>query len=184
MSPANEPGPERLHVGDRRVRTAVADAAHRQVQHVAANAPVSVDVALCHGAGELVGPREVRVEHSRSTEDALDHEIVIRHAARPLGEDGEHDVGTVVVGEPRAGRERRRMAVQDGEVVLGRRQVVHRHGHHVLGHIRMQLLVEVVADARAVCQQLLDRHVLRDQRQIGAEERPRCRSELDRSLLR
>ena len=75
------------------------------------------------------------------------------------------------------------MAAQHREVLLGRGQLVHGDRHQVVGELVVCVLVEVVADARAVCQQVLDRHPVVDERQILAEHRPRRRRELERAVL-
>ena len=79
--------------------------------------------------------------------DTLMHEIVERHAARPLGDQREHDEPSVAVREARPRRELRGMTVEDDEVLLGRRQLVHRNRHHVVTDVVLRVLVEVVADA-------------------------------------
>ncbi len=78
------------------------------------------------------------------------HELVERNAARPFGEQGEHDEAAVAVREPLAGRELRGIAVEDGEELLGRRELVHRDRHDVVGDLAGRVLVEVVADAGAM----------------------------------
>ena len=92
-----------------------------------------------------------------------------RHAAGPLGDQGQHDVAAVAVGEPLAGRELRRVAVEHGEVLLGGHQLVHRHRQQVVGDVELSVLVEVVADPRPVRQQVLDGDGVVDQRQVIAE---------------
>ena len=59
--------------------------------------------------------------HTRSRD-----ELVVRDAARALGEHREDDEAAVAVREALAGRELRRIAVEDGHVVLGCREPVHR----------------------------------------------------------
>ena len=43
---------------------------------------------------------------------------------------------------------------------------MHRHPDHVVGDVAQRRLVEVVADARAVGEQVLDGHGIVDQRQV------------------
>ena len=105
------------------------------------------------------------------------------HAARAFGEQCEHHVAAVVVGEPFAGRGHGLVPVQDRQVLLGRRELVHRHRHHVVGDVADGGLVEVVADPGAVRQQVLDRHVVGDQGQVLAEQRAGRGAELERPAL-
>ena len=93
------------------------------------------------------------------------------HATRAFGQQREHDVAAVVVGEPLAGGEHGRVPVQHRQVLLGRRQLVHRHRHHVVGDVADGVLVEVVADPGTVGQQVLDGDVVGDQGQVVAEQR-------------
>ena len=88
--------------------------------------------------------------HPRGLADAAAHQLVEGDAARPLGDQGEHDVAAVAVGEPLAGRELGRVAAEHGEVVLRLHELVDGDGHQVGGEVEVFLLVEVVADARPV----------------------------------
>ena len=101
-----------------------------------------------------------------------------------LGDQREHDVAAVAVREALAGRELRRVPVEHGEVLLGGRELVHRDRHQVVGELVLELLVEVVADARAVREQVLDRHVVVDEREVGAEHGPRGRREVEQARPR
>ena len=47
----------------------------------------------------------------------------------------------------------------------------------------LDILVEVVPDPRAMREQVLDGHVVRDEREIVAEKRARGRRELERAVL-
>jgi hypothetical protein len=80
----------------------------------------------------------------------LTHELVEGNAARPLGNQREHDVAAVAVGEPLARWEGGAVAVEDDEVLLGRRELVHWNRHQILGDLVICVLVEVVTDARSV----------------------------------
>jgi hypothetical protein len=60
---------------------------------------------------------------------------------------------------------------------------VHRHRHHVVGHVGYRVLIEIVPDARAVREQVLDGDVVADQRQIGAEQRPSGRARLEHAAF-
>ena len=62
------------------------------------------------------------------------------------------------------------MAVEHREIVLGDRELVDGDGHDVVGDLVAVALVEVVADPRPVREQMLDRHVVGDQRQVAAED--------------
>jgi hypothetical protein len=75
------------------------------------------------------------------------------------------------------------MAVENGEEVLGRRELVHGDGHHVVGDLAACILVQVVADPRAVPEEVLDGHVLRHQGEVVAEEGPRRRVEREVAVL-
>ena len=46
---------------------------------------------------------------------------------------------------------------------------MNRHREHVVGDVGVALFVEVVADPRSVREQMLDRHVVGDERQVGTE---------------
>jgi hypothetical protein len=56
---------------------------------------------------------------------------------------------------------------------------VHGNRHRVVGDVALYVLVEVVADARSVRQEVLDRHVVADEREILAEYRPCRRREIE-----
>ena len=53
------------------------------------------------------------------------------------------------------------------------RQLVYRHRHQVIVEVELALLVEIVTNAGAVREQVLNRDVVRDQRQIVLEHRER-----------
>ena len=69
------------------------------------------------------------------------------------------------------------------EVVLGRDELLDGHRQHVVGDLVTGILVEVVADARPVREQVLDRHAVVDQREIVAEHRTCRRLETERAFL-
>jgi hypothetical protein len=94
-----------------------------------------------------------------------------RRATGPLGDQREHDVPAVAVREPLAGREGGRVAAEHGQVLLGRREPMYGDGHRVVGDRVARVLVEVVTDAGSVRQQVLDRHIAADWREITAEHR-------------
>ena len=77
--------------------------------------PVDRRVAERGAAGQLVGAQELGVAHPGRLADALPHEVVERRAARPLGDQREHDVAAVAVGEPLVGRELGRVPVEHRE---------------------------------------------------------------------
>ena len=97
--------------------------------------------------------------------------VVERHPTHPLGDQRQHDVAAVAVGEAFAGRELRRVAIEYGEVLLGRRELVHGNRQQVVGEVEILLLVQVVADARPMGEEVLDGHLVVDQRQVAAEHR-------------
>ena len=106
-----------------------------------------------------------------------------RHSARAFGNERQHDVACVAVREALAGRKLARVAVEHREVVLGGRELVHRYRHHVLLDLESGFLVEVVADARPVRQEVLNRHAVVDQRQIATEDGAGERRELEHAFL-
>ena len=165
MRPANSGVPQPVDVRGRGVDPAVAVAAHRQVEHVRAQ-PVVVEVADGGAAGQFVGSQEFRVGHSGRPADALVDQIMERHSRGPLGEQGQHHVSAVAVVEPLTGLVLHRVTVQHGEELLGGRQLVDRHGHDVVVVVVQFVLVEVVADAGAVSEELLDGDAVVDQRQV------------------
>jgi hypothetical protein len=77
----------------------------------------------------------------------------------------------------------KRVPVEDCQVLLGRRELVHRDRHEVLVHVDIRVLVEVVADPRAVREQVLDGHVVADERKLVSEKRARRRGELEHSVV-
>ena len=81
---------------------------------------VDRQVAPGRPAGELVGAQEGGVDHARGLADQRAHQLVVADAAGALGEEREHDVATVVVGEALARREHGREAVEHRQVLLGR----------------------------------------------------------------
>ena len=89
--------------------------------------------------------------------------------ADPLGDHAEHDEAAVAVGEPLAGRGRLRVPAEDREVVVAGREVLDGDRHRVVVDVAPALLVEVVADARAVGEEVLDRDPVVDQREVVAE---------------
>ena len=75
------------------------------------------------------------------------------------------------------------MTVQHGEELLGGRQLVDRHGQHVVVVVVLLVLVEVVADARPVGEELLDGDPVVDQWEVSAEHRPGRRVQAELTLL-
>ena len=71
------------------------------------------------------------------------------------------------------------MALQNREVLLGRPKLVHRNRQHVLVWVVVQLFVEIVADPRPVREQMLDCHVISNEREIASEHRPRRRRQIE-----
>ena len=137
--------------------------------------PQAVDGQVAPGgpAGELVGAQEGGVDHARGLADQRAHQLVVADAARALGEEREHDVPAVVVGEALARRGTR----------SGSRRAPRRYCSAVASSctgtgityavdVVERVLVEVVADPRPVGEQVLDGHVVGDQRQVVAQQRP------------
>ena len=60
---------------------------------------------------------------------------------------------------------------------------MHRYGQHVVGDLVVGVLVEVVTDAGPVRQEVFDRDVVADQRQVGAEHRTRGGRQVQQSLF-
>ena len=61
------------------------------------------------------------------------------------------------------------------EVLLGRGELVYGNRHHIVGDLVMCFLVEVVTDPGSMRQQVFDRYVVADEREIAAEQRAsRC----------
>ena len=177
-----ERAPERADVRHGRVDPAVAGAPHGQVKDVGPDDAVHREVPERRAPRELVGAEERGVDHPGRLGDAFVHELMEGNATRSLGDQREDDVRAVVVDELFARRKLGGVTVQDREEVLRLGELVDGNRHHVVGDVR-DLLVEVVPDPRSVRQQVLDRHVVADQRQISAEHRPCRRRELEQPLL-
>ena len=69
------------------------------------------------------------------------------HASDPFGDEREYHVSAVGVGEPFAGPELRRVPVEDREVLLRVRELVHGYRQDVVRDLVVGVFVEVVADA-------------------------------------
>ena len=100
-----------------------------------------------------------------------------------LGDQREQHIAPVAVRESFIGSELLRVPAENREVLLGCPQLVNRYGHHVVVDREVGLFVEVVADARPVREQLLDGHVVGDQRKIASEYRTRRCFEAQKTLL-
>ena len=103
--------------------------------------------------------------------------------ACPLGDERQYDEAAVVVRKALAWCEHLLMSGQHPQIVLAAGQQVDGHRHHILGRVLERLLVEVVADAGPVTQQMLDGHTLIDQRKILSQQRASRSSELELSAL-
>ena len=101
-----------------------------------------------------------------------------RRAGSALRDQGEHDVAAVAVGEPFVRCELARVSVEHPEESFGRVELVDGGGEDVVGDGAVDLLIEVVADARSVSKQVLDRHLVVDQRQILPQHRTGGRGHL------
>lgn len=110
--------PERGQVRRGRVDAAVAASRHRKMEHVRPRT-VDAEVAERGISRKLVRPEVRGLVHARRMAHPSSNELVERHPARALGDQREHDVPAVVVGEPLARRRHRLVAVDHGEVLLG-----------------------------------------------------------------
>jgi hypothetical protein len=134
--------------------------------------PVGGKVAERGATGELVGAQELGVLHAGGFAHPLLHQVVKGYAARLFGHQREYDVAAVAVGEPLPWRELGRIAVEHPEELLGGSELVDGHGEDVVGDLVAGFLVYAIADARPVREQLLDRHLVTDQRQVVPQHRP------------
>ena len=180
--PGEQGDPERAQIGCGGVDPAVTAADHREVEHVRPRAVVG-EIAQRGVAREFVGTQEFRVRHRRRAADALSHELVELHAARPLGDQREDDESAVAVGEALPRRRHGGMAAEHREVLLRRRELVDGNRHHVVGDVGVRVLVEVVADARPVGEEMFDRDAVVDQREVVTEHRSSRGRQLERSLV-
>jgi hypothetical protein len=171
-----------VDVGCSRVDASVSGAADRQMQDVGPQS-VALEVAQGGALAGLVRAQELGVAQAGWFADAPPYHLAEGHLVGALGDQREHHEAAVVVGEPFIGRELLLVPVQHGEVVRGRRQAVHGNGHYVVGHRLDGVLVEVVTDSRAVGQEVLDRHVVVDQRKVLAQHRASCRVEVESAVL-
>ena len=76
-----------------------------------------------------------------------------------------------------------RVSVEHQEVSFGRFELVDGDGEDIVGDGTVDLLIEVVADARSVSEKVLDRHLVVDQRQILPEHRTGGRGHLQPPLF-
>ena len=144
---ATEDGqPQSPHVGHGRIDASVAIAAHRQMEDVAAHHAIDLEVSERGTSGEFVGPQKRCVDHPCGLAHALVHEVVKRHTADTLGDQGEHDEPTVAVRKVFTRLELGGMAVEGDEILLGVGQLVYRNRHHVVTDVGVGVLVEIVTD--------------------------------------
>ena len=155
IRPVVECLPQRVDIGDRRVDAAVSRPANGEMEHVRPQTVV-VDVTESGPAGEFVGTEERRVVHAGRRTHAFVDELVEGRAGGAFREERQHDVPAVAVREPLVGRELRGMTAEGAlQIVVGRRQLVARDRHHVLVGVGEHVLVEEVADAGSVGEQML-----------------------------
>ena len=121
--------------------------------------------------------------HAGRLEHVATHQLVVRGTACALDEQGQHHVAAVVVSEALASREDRWVAGKDGEVLLGCGELMDRNGHGVLGDVVKHVLVEVVANAGPVGQQVLHGDVAGDLGQVLVEQRPGRGRQVEPALL-
>ncbi len=118
--------------------------------------------------------------HAGRRAHAFLDELVEGGAGGALREERQHDVPAVAVRESLVGCELRGMTAEAAlQIVLGRRQLVAGDGHHVLVGVGEDVLVEVVADAGSMGEQMLHGDAIVDQREVTAEQRSRRRVEAD-----
>ena len=120
--------------------------------------------------GKVIGAQECGAGESCPVADLGLHELMEAAAAHPLGDEREHHVPAVAVGESLAGRELLREAVEGGQERLGLGEQVQRQGEDVVVDLPVAVLVEVVADTGGVGEQVLDRDGVVDQGQVIAED--------------
>ena len=174
--------PERVHVGGRRVDAAIAAPANGEMEHVRPQAVVG-DVTDRRPARKFVRTQERCVVHAGRGANTFLDEVVERRTGGALRDERQHDVSAVAVRESFIRWELRRMTAEDAHVVLGRRQLVAGDRHHVLVGVGEDVLVEIVADARAVGEQMFHGDAIVDQREVVAEHRPRRRVEVEFAAL-
>ena len=160
--------PEEVNITDGREHPTVAEPHDRQVKDVRAQA-VGEEVADGCVAGQRVHSKELGSGHSRRAGHPLTDGLCVRRACRPLEQRGEDHVATVAIREVGVGHELLRVAVQSCQVPGGPVERVHGHAHRVVEPVEVGVLVEVVADARAMLQQVANGHAPVDQRQLVAE---------------
>src|SRR5207247_1479122 len=76
-----------------------------------------------------------------------------------------------------------RVPVEYDHVVLGRGELVYRDRHAVPVRVELDALVEIVADARPVREQVLDRHLVVDERKVATENRAGGGRELEQPVF-
>jgi len=150
MRPANKA----VHSADVRrggVDPAVPAPSDRQVEDIRPRSVLD-EIAERRAAGELVRAQELGIHHPGGLAHALPHQLVERCPGRAPCDQREHHVAAVAVGEAFAGRELRLQPAEHLEVLLRGPELMGRDGQHVVDGVSLELLVEVVADARAVRQ--------------------------------
>ena len=153
------------------------------MEDVRAPHPLDLHVPDRRAPGQLVRAEEGGVAHPRGRADEVADEVVEGPRRHPLRDQGEQDVAAVAVGEALARRELLRVPVEDVEICLRRRELLHRDGEQVFRQVQVELLVEVVADPRPVREQVFDGDALVDEREISAEDRTRRPREAESSFF-
>ena len=77
----------------------------------------------------------------------------------------------------------RRVAVENAEELLGRGELLDRNGHDVVDRVVHHVLIDVVTDAGAVGEQVLDGDAVVDQREVVTKDRAGRGVETELSLL-
>ncbi len=125
-------------------------------------------------AGQRVGSEHPGRLQAGGSADELVEQVVEAGAGGTFGQEREQHIATVVVGEAGARLVGHRPVGQQHERGGRAVQGVERLAHHVVGDRALLGLVEVVADAGAVTEEVLDRDPVVDQREVAAQQRP-CR---------
>ena len=163
-----------LHVRNGRVDPAVAAPADREVEDVRARLVDDIRGRFVRAARPTAGTRCRPSRPARRPACARARRTARRSRARRAAQARRSRCCSTRTARPARTSSGTRRARQ---VVLRRREPVDRNRELERVDVGVDLLVEVVADPRAVREQVLDRDVVADERQVAAEQRPRRRRE-------
>ena len=135
-----------MDIGGRGIDATIAASTNREVQDVAPQA-VGGEIADGGTPGKFVGSEERRIDQAGGSAHAPRHQVMERDAGDSLGDHREQHITGVVIGEPRVWLERRGVAIERHEILLGRCELVDRNGHDIVGDFLHRILVEIVTDA-------------------------------------